>query len=229
MATIINGMDLLLYKKTINAISTHVRGAAGTGYAANDTFYISGGSSLAKGKVLTVSAGAVQTYEITYFGAGYTTGTKATTNIVGTGTGLTISVSTVSGTVYKATGHSLSHTLTINLASRDTSSKADGIYASREGGRLDVQASAEGLCVYNDTVGFKELQRLIHTREQVFLLFAQNGDVTPPIDDVTPDLAAFYAQGYFYVTSVEMSAPDQENTTYSVSFELANNFELINT
>lgn len=129
---------------------------------------------------------------------------------------------------YQATGHSKSHSLSISMSARDSSSKASGVFSSRESGRLDVSGSAEGLAVYADTVGFNEMLAMVNTRELVFLVFAQNGDVTPPINETTPDLAKFYAQGYFYLTSVELSAPDQDNVTYSISFELANGFEIQN-
>ena len=77
---------------TINA---NTLGVGGTGYAIGDTFTISTGTVLATGIVNTVSAGVVLTYTINTNGAGYTTGTKATVATSGTGTGLTITISSI--------------------------------------------------------------------------------------------------------------------------------------
>ncbi len=235
--TIINGTDLLLYKRTVDAITTNTLNDGGTGYAVNDIFYVNepaytDTSQLAIGRVLTLSATAVATYELLYTGRDYTVGTgasaKTTSNKVGTGSGLKINVAAVSGTVYQATGHSTSHTLSIKHSTRLINSKASGNYTTREAGRLDVSGSADGLCSYVDTVGLREFTRLIDAKEQVFLIFAENGDVTAPIDEVTPNTSKFYASGYFLLTSVELNAADQSNTTYSISFELSNSFTLTN-
>lgn len=220
--TVINGTDLLLYRKLTNAINANALNAGGTGYAVNDIFTVAGGTSLAIGKVLTVNSGAVLTYQLTYLGEGYSITTGATTtNVIGSGSGLKINITSISATYNKATGHSTSHSLSISQSLRETSSKASGIYTSRESGKLDVSGSAEGLAVYDDEVGFKELQRLVTTRTPVFMTFAQD-------NSGAPDTSKFYATGYFYLTSVEITAPNQDNVTYSVSFELANSFTQIN-
>ena len=69
---------------------------AGTGYAANDTFSVAGESGMV-GKVLTVSVGVPATIAITTQGAAVAATAAATTNIVGTGSGLTVDVTVAAG------------------------------------------------------------------------------------------------------------------------------------
>lgn len=79
-----------------NTIVTTTLGSGGTGYVANDLFTISTGTTLATGKVLTVSSGAVLTYSILTGGLGYSIASGvATVATLGSGTGLTINVTVV--------------------------------------------------------------------------------------------------------------------------------------
>jgi hypothetical protein len=92
-------VQTLLAGATTGIILTATITAAGTGYAANDTGTVNGGTTLATYKVLTVSTGAVATFSITSGGAGYSTGAgQATTDggaQPGVGTGFTINVGSV--------------------------------------------------------------------------------------------------------------------------------------
>lgn len=231
--TVINGGNLLLYRKSKNTISTSsiTAGNAGTGYAVGDTFYINNGAVRAIGKVATLAVTAVATYTLVTTGnectvlAGNTTTTRT-----GAGSGLQITIATLAnaGGIFQATGHSSTHKLSINHSTRDTSSKATGAYTSKESGRLDVSGSADGLAVYADGVGIIELSRMVSDREQIYLMFAQSTSGSETVPD-TSTAGQFYAQGYFLLTSVEINAPDQDNVTYSISYELANNFSITNT
>jgi len=128
---------------------------------------------------------------------------------------------------YKAVGHSTSYTLDITMATRDTSTKDSGNYVSREGGRLDVTGSADGLSVYDDGFGHEDMQAAIIAREELFMIFAQPVEPVDPEDDPaneTPDLTLDYGSGTFVLTSVSQNNPDQENSTYSVSFESLGDF-----
>ncbi len=72
---------------------------AGTGYAANDTSALAGGTGGVI-KILTVSSGIPQTISILSNGSGYAAATgAATTNIIGTGSGLTITTTVNSGDI----------------------------------------------------------------------------------------------------------------------------------
>ena len=85
--------------------------AAGTGYAIGDVFNITTGGTVGKGRVTGIGAGGVVTsIELYSAGLNYTTGTgKATSNVSGTGTGLTVEITTVGvvGRITLATNHNL--------------------------------------------------------------------------------------------------------------------------
>ena len=95
-------------------------------------------------------------------------------------------------------------TVDITMATRDTSSKDSGIYASREAGRLDVSIQVDGLVAVG---GFKTLLTLITARAALTIN--------------VKDGATTVVSGSFLLTNVSQSAPDQENVTYSCSFEYA--------
>lgn len=84
-----------------NGVLTSSLGAAGTGYAANDTFTISAGDTNATGVVDTVGGGgAVTAYHLTSVGSNYAVATSPTSQSgaqPGVGTGLTINVLTLGG------------------------------------------------------------------------------------------------------------------------------------
>lgn len=69
---------------------------AGTGYAANDTFSVAGETGML-GKVVTVSTGVPTAILITTQGAAVAATAAATTNIVGTGAGLTVDITVAAG------------------------------------------------------------------------------------------------------------------------------------
>ena len=78
------------------ALATAVIDAAGTGYAANDTVSVAGGTGGVV-KILTVSGGVPQTISILTAGQGYSPVTgAATTAIIGSGTGLTVTTTVTS-------------------------------------------------------------------------------------------------------------------------------------
>jgi len=83
---------------TQGPIKTSSRAAGGTSYAANDTFQFDADTG-ATGKVLTVTAGVVQTYSITAAGSALSAAAAdnpaTTTATSGLGTGLTITVTSV--------------------------------------------------------------------------------------------------------------------------------------
>jgi len=131
---------------------------------------------------------------------------------------------------YKAVGHATSHSLTVTMATRVTSTKDTGNYVSREAGRLDATGTADGLSVYDDDFGFEDMRQLVTDREPVLLVFTGSVEPVEPEDpeaNVTPDLDNPYATGTFIITSFEQSAPDQDNTTYSVSYEGTGDFEIV--
>lgn len=93
--------------------------AGGTGYAVGDTFNITAGGTVGKGRVTSVSAGVVTGVELYSAGLNYTTGVgKSTTIISGAGNnGLTVEILSV-GTVGRVTtniNHNLQASKTISI------------------------------------------------------------------------------------------------------------------
>jgi len=86
----------------VNAIREHIKYAAGSGYTVGQTFTVTQtGATLATGRVLTIigtgATGGVDTYELTFTGAKYTTGIKNTVRTSGTiGAGFRITVNSLS-------------------------------------------------------------------------------------------------------------------------------------
>jgi hypothetical protein len=115
----------------INIVS--LSGAGGSGYAADDTFTIDGGSTLATGKVLTVAAGVVVTFSITDPGEGYSVTTGVgTTATSGAGTDLEIDILTISGG--GGTGYAVDDTFTVD----DGSTLAEGKVLTISSGKVST-------------------------------------------------------------------------------------------
>jgi hypothetical protein len=85
------------YEGSTSSITGSAIGAAGSGYAPGDLFYIEGGNGLAWGTVLTVSAGGgVTGYAIDNSGNNYSTGVANTTTN-NNGVGFTLNITSVGG------------------------------------------------------------------------------------------------------------------------------------
>lgn len=119
--------------------------------------------------------------------------------------------------------HATSHTLSIKMATRDTSNKGSGNYVTRKEGRLDVTGTLSGMYIDNDKYNLEDFQELIVARNPVLMIFGKEASTGVP-DTTTTGATHFYASGQFYVTDVTADFPDQENSTYTVSFEHAEGF-----
>mgnify|MGYP000944442824 CR=1 FL=1 len=117
--------------------------------------------------------------------------------------------------------HATSHTLSMKMATRNTSNKDSGVWETKASGRLDVTASCEGLCVYGENE-FERLTNALVAREPLELDFGQKTTGS------TLDETYWYASGQFIMTSFDMTAGDQANTTYSAQFEHYSGFTITN-
>jgi hypothetical protein len=92
-------VQTILSGSTTGIISAAGITAAGAGYAINDTGTITTGNKNATYKVLTVSAGAVATFSITFGGSGYAIATGQATAVggaqPGAGSGFTVNVTAI--------------------------------------------------------------------------------------------------------------------------------------
>jgi hypothetical protein len=101
----------ILFAIAPGSLLTAVIAVAGTGYAANDTVAVAGGTGGVI-KVLTVSSGVPQTISISANGSGYAAVTgAATTAIIGSGTGLTVTTTVNTGDIVQL----LSWSITSNV------------------------------------------------------------------------------------------------------------------
>ena len=119
--------------------------------------------------------------------------------------------------------HATSHSLSIKMATRDTSNKDSGLWVQKAPGRMDVTATAEGLCVYGATE-FERLSTALTARVPVEVKFGQYSGTTTAIDTTY-----WYASGTFILTGFDMTAGDAANATYSCSFEHYSGFTMTNT
>lgn len=113
--------------------------------------------------------------------------------------------------------HATSHTLTLTMASRNTSNKDSGNYDTHDVGRYDPAASCEGLVAYGSN--WSAVLAAIAAREPVKLEFGKK-------DGTSLDETVWYASGNFIITGWEHGAPDGDNATYSLSFEHHSEFDI---
>jgi hypothetical protein len=102
-----------------------------------------------------------------------------------------------------------SHTLTVNMATRDTSNKDTGKFNTKAVGRLDISATSDALVVYTDLA---TILTAYLDREPVHLHFAED-------TAGSPDETVFYAEGDFIISSMTINAGDQANASYSCTFD----------
>lgn len=116
----------------------------------------------------------------------------------------------------KAVGHCSSHTMTLNSDTKDRAVKpvatmtiSAGLWKAKGVTGLSISISAEGLINYNETEqGVKGLMTAWKTGQSVEVKACEReGDSTP------------YLVGMFVITSIEQSAPAQDDATYSISLE----------
>jgi len=107
-----------------------------------------------------------------------------------------------------------SHTLSMTMAKRDTSNKDTGKFNTSAVGRLDITASSDALVVYAD---LGTMLTAYLEREPVHLHFAE--DVAG-----SPDETKFYAEGDFIITGMDINAGDQDNASYSCTFDHQDGF-----
>ena len=116
-----------------------------------------------------------------------------------------------------AVAHATSHTLGMTMATRETSNKDTGKFNTKAPARLEVTASCDALVVYTD---FALMAAAVTDRAPLLVKFGER------TAEGTLDDTKFYAEGMFIITSLEMTAGDQENASYSASFEHYSDFAL---
>lgn len=137
--------------------------------------------------------------------------------------------SAVTGTTtWLAIAHATSHTLSVKMATRDTSNKGTSSYVTKAAGRLDVTATVEGMYIDGDTeTGYSTLMTAITARTEMLLIFGkETSDGSGVPDTTTTGGVHWYASGRFICTSVDATFPDEGNSTYTATFEHVSGFVL---
>jgi hypothetical protein len=130
-------------------------------------------------------------------------------------------------TVWKSVAHATSHSLSIKMATRDTSNKGTLSFTTKAAGRLDVSATVEGMCIDTDIYNYADFLAAIIARTPYLMVFGKetsDGSGTP--DTTTSGGAHFYASGQFLCTGVDVTAPDEGNMTYTATFEHFSGFAI---
>ena len=131
-------------------------------------------------------------------------------------------------TTWKSVAHATSHTLTIKSDTRDTSNKGTGHFKTKEYGRTEVTATLQGMCIDDDTYNYADFAEMILARAPFLMVFGQatTSGGTQPMTTSTAGGTIFYASGQFIVPSLDMVFPDEQNSTYTVTFEHYTGFVL---
>jgi predicted secreted protein len=117
----------------------------------------------------------------------------------------------------KAVGHCTSHTTTISAETKDRAVKpvatasvgSAGLFKNKGVTGISVSISAEGLSFYNETEnGYAACMALAAAGQSVAVKCLERGNDEKP-----------YLSGNFVITSLERTAPANDDTTYSISLE----------
>jgi hypothetical protein len=115
--------------------------------------------------------------------------------------------------------HATSHTLSFKMATRDTSNKDSGIWLTKASGRMDVSATAEGLCAYGS---FEDLALKMGAQTPLALYFGRKVATTDKFAT-----SGTYASGIFYITSWDQTGGQEANATYNCNFEHCSGFAFV--
>lgn len=106
-------------------------------------------------------------------------------------------------------GHAKSHTISIQGNVIDKSSKDDALWNTKHSGRLSWSANADGLVSYDDTLcNYSSLYDAMILRTPVTIISVNTAGT--PVVTYT---------GSAIIASLELTSPDDDNATFSVSFE----------
>lgn len=116
----------------------------------------------------------------------------------------------------KAVGHCSTHTLTLNSETKDHAVKplasaalSSSKWKSKSVTGVSYSLSAEGLVFYGETeAGYKTLLAAWKAGESVEVQCLERGSDTTP-----------YLKGNCVITSLELTAPAEDDATYSISLE----------
>lgn len=107
---------------------------------------------------------------------------------------------------------STSHTLSISNSLREAASKDAGDFLEKEYGRFDWSISCDGLVSFDNDYNYDKLFDMMINKESLDVVFGVNSNGSP--DTSKPQYT-----GTVKIESLDLSAPDGDNTTYSVTLQ----------
>jgi len=130
-------------------------------------------------------------------------------------------------TTWKAVAHATSHTLSIKMASRDTSNKGTGNFVTKASGRLEVTGTLTGMYIDDDQYNYEDFMEMILARDPILMIFGKETVQFNGIPDTTTTGGThFYSSGQFILTDLTADFPDQQNSTYTATFEHYSGFAM---
>lgn len=133
------------------------------------------------------------------------------------------------GTTWKAVAHATTHTLSVKMATRDTSNKGTASFVTKAAGRLEVTGTLEGMYIDDDKYNLEDFMEMIIARVPILMIFGkETTDASGVPDTTTSGKTHFYASGEFLLTGIDSSFPDEQNGTYTATFEHYTGFAINN-
>lgn len=117
--------------------------------------------------------------------------------------------------------HATSHSISMKMNTRATSNKDTGKWNTKAVGRLDLTASCDALVVYAD---YAVMAQALLDRQVVHIAFGERTGATLEEGEYvggTLDESKFYAEGNFIITGLDQNAADEDNASYTATFENA--------
>jgi len=198
----------------VNTVKTSTLGTSGADYAEDDTFTINNGTILATGTVLTVNAGAVVTYSLSFNGSGYWVandfGTVATS---GSGTGLEINVTALVDTFkWKKDAGAYTENVEITGAAQELQEGVEVTFAAIVGHNSIsnftlAHTTTDGVAPVNKTITYGVVATAIGgtgTKYWITQNLGATNQATSAIDSTEPSAGWYWQfnrkQGYKYDT-----------------------------
>lgn len=122
-------------------------------------------------------------------------------------------------TTWTPIAHSTSHTLEVNMETRDRSSKDTGKWKGKVAGLLGWSATSESLALY-DGYSFADLKALMDGRTKVQVKLSGRAASVGGDDLYLPQATGDdYYEGYGYITSLSLNAGNAADATCSCTIE----------
>lgn len=128
---------------------------------------------------------------------------------------------------WSVAAHATSHSLSLSMATRETSNKGTGGFVTKATGRIDITGSMEGMYIDDDAYNYEDFMTAMLAKEPLLMIFGKETVAGSEVPDTTTTGGShFYASGLFIITGLDATFPDQANSTYTVNFEHYSDFKM---